>query len=89
VETDLLNIFNEQGIEDPDFISTNASVVTHRSSACRQTANNQPCLRFNPLAGDVPVEGVHWRRTASFGQPTSADAYQLPRTYRVSLGVRF
>ena len=54
-----------------------------------ELANGDRCLAFNPLAGDQPVEGVNWQKGPLFGQPTSKDAYQLPRTYRVSLGVRF
>ena len=54
------------------------------------------CLaRFNPAAGDTPVEGVHWVRGPLYGLPTAsttattAGSFQLPRTYRVSLGLRF
>jgi hypothetical protein len=86
VETDILNIFNEQGIEDPD--SVDKTVLTRRQTNCLQ-ASGVRCLAFNPLAGDVPVEGVNWQKGPSFGQATSTDAYQLPRTYRISLGVRF
>lgn len=86
-EADLLNLFNEQGVEDPDFIDR--TVLTRRSTACLQTGTTTRCLAFNPLAGEVPEEGKHWRKGSNFGKPTSADAYQLPRTYRISLGVRF
>ena len=37
----------------------------------------------------MPQEGVHWQKGPKFGQPTAADAYQLPRTYRLSLGLNF
>jgi hypothetical protein len=37
----------------------------------------------------VPREGVHWQKGPKFGKPTAADAYQLPRTYRLSVGLRF
>jgi carboxypeptidase family protein/TonB-dependent receptor-like protein len=86
VEADLINIFAQQGIEDPS--NLNQTVLTRRQPACVQ-ANGDRCLAFNPLAGDQPVEGVNWQKGPLFGQPTSKDAYQLPRTYRVSLGVRF
>jgi hypothetical protein len=66
-------------LEDPDFIDK--TVLTRR-----QTASLQP---FNPLAGDAPREGVNWQKGARFGKPTAADAYQLPRTYRLSVGLRF
>ena len=43
---------------------------------------------FNPFT-ETPVEGTHYNKSASFGNPTSAASYQTPRTYRVSLGLRF
>ena len=88
VEFDLLNIFNEQALADPD--SVDKTVLTRRQASCIQTGTtNTRCLAFNPLAGEEPVEGVHWQKGPLFGQPTHQDAYQQPRTYRLSLGVRF
>ena len=52
-------------------------------------------VRFNPFT-DTPVEGVNYELAESFGQPLNATtgsnlngSYQLPRTFRVSLGLRF
>jgi hypothetical protein len=87
LEGDILNLFGQQGLEDPDFIDK--SVFTRRQTSCLQTGSNERCLPFNPLAGEVPREGVHWQKGPKFGQPTAAEAYQLPRTYRLSLGLRF
>ena len=90
IQADLINMFNEQGIEDPSFINT--SVLTNRSASCIQQAGapspGSRCAAFNPFT-ETPVEGTHFVRNAAFGQPISADAYQLPRTYRVSAGIRF
>ena len=87
VEADLLNMFNQQGIEDPDFVDK--TVLTRRQASCLQTGTSTRCAAFNPLKGENPEEGVHWQKGANFGKPTSIDAYQLPRTYRFSLGLRF
>ncbi len=87
VEADILNLFGEQGLEDPDFVDK--TVLTRRQTTCLQTGSNERCLPFNPLAGEVPQEGVHWQKGPAFGQATAAEAYQLPRTYRLSLGLRF
>ncbi|HEX6159734.1 MAG TPA: TonB-dependent receptor [Thermoanaerobaculia bacterium] len=87
VEADFLNLFNEQGIEDPD--SVDKTVLTRRQTACQQSNGAGRCLAFNPLAGEEPVEGVHWQKGPNFGKPTGSDAYQLPRTYRFSVGMRF
>ena len=49
---------------------------------------------FNPFT-ETPVEGVNFEKGADFGKAqnpttlTSQGDYQLPRTYRVSVGVRF
>src|ERR1044071_8247708 len=77
-QADILNVFNEQGIFDPLRLGT--GVTTAASSATLQT--------FNPFT-QTPVEGTHYQRPANFGQPLNNLAYQTPRTYRVSVGVRF
>lgn len=87
IEGDILNLFNAQGLEDPDFIDK--TVLTRRQTTCIQTGTSERCLPFNPLAGEAPREGVHWQKGPRFGQPTAAEAYQLPRTYRLSIGLRF
>ena len=47
------------------------------------------CAKFSPQQGEVPQEAVHLQNGPNFGRVTSADAYQLPRTYRLSVGLRF
>ena len=86
VETDFLNVFNQQGIEDPDFV--NQTVLTRRQTTCLQTGTSTRCLAFNPFT-DTPVQGTNWQKGPIFGQPTSQSAYQLPRTYRFSVGLKF
>ncbi|MFL6248284.1 MAG: carboxypeptidase regulatory-like domain-containing protein [Thermoanaerobaculia bacterium] len=86
VETDIINIFNNQGVEDPDFVDQ--TVQTHRQTTTRCDGNTR-CQPFNPLAGEKPVEGKNWSKGANFGKTTAVEAYQSPRTYRFSLGVRF
>lgn len=43
---------------------------------------------FNPFT-ETPVEGVHYIKGPNFGRPASELDYQTPRTFRVSLGLRF
>ena len=86
VETDIINIFNQQGVEDPDFVDK--TVQTHRQTTTRCDGNTR-CQPFNPLQGEKPVEGVNWVKGPIFGQTTAPEAYQTPRTYRFSLGMRF
>jgi outer membrane receptor for ferrienterochelin and colicin len=83
VQTDIINIFNEAGVEYP---------ATARGNVIDQTVivkrNNQALTAFNPFT-TTPVEGVHYTFGPNFGKPTNREAYQDPREYRVSFGVRF
>ena len=75
VESQALNVFNRHGR-----LSFNTDVNLLKP--------------FNPFK-ETPVEGVNWEKGEDFGKaqnPTSlftAGDYQLPRTYRLSVGVRF
>jgi hypothetical protein len=54
-----------------------------------QTNNNLSSLaRFNPFT-ETAVEGVHWQKGSTFGDATSRNAYQTPRTFTFSVGFRF
>jgi len=75
VRPDVLNVFNEKGVTAVD-----VTVLTARNSPQFQ--------QFNPFT-DTPVEGVHYQLASTFGKPTSAADYQLPRTFRISAGLRF
>jgi hypothetical protein len=75
VRPDVLNLFNEKGV-----IAVDSTVLT---------ARNSPVLQpFDPFR-EEPVRGVHYQLAQTFGKPTSSADYQLPRTFRVSTGVRF
>jgi outer membrane receptor for ferrienterochelin and colicin len=74
----VLNVFNEQAIDDINNLNT--TVLTRN--------NNSTLQAFNPFTTQ-PVEGVHWRKGDTFGQPTSRFAYQTPRTLSFSVGLRF
>jgi hypothetical protein len=76
IQGEVFNVFNE------------SNLILHDTSIL--TASNTSTLqRFNPMAGDVPVEGVHWRKGPNFGKATFATHYQNPRTYQFSAGLRF
>ncbi|HJQ37625.1 MAG TPA: TonB-dependent receptor [Thermoanaerobaculia bacterium] len=83
VQTDVINVFNESKVEFP---STARGPVVNGTVLVRRTS---PALTaFNPFT-TTPVEGVHYVKPANFGQPTNREAYQDPREYRISFGVRF
>jgi outer membrane receptor protein involved in Fe transport len=89
VQAEVLNVFDE------DANTFNTSVLTG-------TSCTPACTRFNPFAGDTPVEGTHWQKGPLFGKPTEqtipvlgvdgvsfGGSFQTPRTYRGSVGLRF
>jgi hypothetical protein len=51
-------------------------------------ATNADLAPFDPFT-ETPVEGVHWRKGDDFGRPTGEQDFQAPRTFLVSLGLRF
>jgi len=79
LKAEVLNLFNQAGQIVPRFINT--GVLTNL---------NRPALYqpFNPFT-ETPVQGVHWDLDPAFGSATSRFGYQLPRTFRMSFGVRF
>ena len=75
VRPEVLNLFDEKGV-----VAVDSTVFTAR--------NSSELIAFNPFT-EKPVQGVHYRLASTFGQPGSSADYQLPRTFRVSVGVRF
>lgn len=69
------NVFNNDGID-----GFNTTIISRTGDAT--------LAAFNPFT-ETPVEGVHYRKGPSFGQPTSPSSYQSPREYYVSVGLRF
>lgn len=83
VQTDIVNVFNESKIE---YASTARGPVVSTFVNVRRTT---PSLTaFNPFT-TKPVLGTHYTLPANFGQATNREAYQDPREYRISFGVRF
>jgi len=79
VKTDILNVFNHSAIVNTQYL--NGAVLANNSTPATYPA-------FNPFT-ETPVEGTHWNLGPTFGQPTSRFAYQTPRTFRMSFGVKF
>jgi len=78
IQPEVLNVFDEENIANLNFVQT--SVTT--------AANTTALQPFNPFT-ETPVEGVHWQKNSAFGEATSENAFQTPRTYRFSVGFRF
>jgi outer membrane receptor protein involved in Fe transport len=81
-QAELINAFNDDAVT-----AGNTTILT----ASQDPDTLSP---FNPFT-ETPVEGVHWRKGTNFGKattPTTPGAqghYLLPRTFRVSFGLRF
>ena len=87
IEPEILNVFNQHGVN-----AFNQEVLT--ALDCNGTSTqNAACpaaglKTFNPFT-EKPVEGVNYIKGAGFGKPETESDYQLPRTFRVSLGFKF
>lgn len=82
----LLNVFNRQAITN--FTDGGCGTGGCISTAVSTRNNSSTLVAFNPFT-TAPVEGVHWAKGSTFGQPTSRFAYQTPRTLSFSVGMRF
>jgi hypothetical protein len=92
IQPEVLNLFNERGV-----VSYDEEVLTAVDNPTGQVIYRP----FNPFT-ETPIEcpqgapaaecqalGAHFQRGPNFGKPDSEGDYQLPRTFRVSVGIRF
>lgn len=88
---DLLNIFNNSGIADPQRLGTTVSTAATSTTFAPFNPKTQTpieCPR-GVAAATCTAMGANYQLAANFGQPLNDLAYQRPRTYRFSLGARF
>ena len=89
IQPEVINLFDEQGV-----VSFDEEVLT-------SVDNSTTYKAFNPFT-DTPIEcpqgapasqcqsmGANFQRGPNFGKPTGEGDFQTPRTFRVSVGVRF
>ena len=92
IETDILNVFDNDGIENPAALGQVVTTGrTDRNLAAFNpfTATPKECPQ-GVKTTDVSCKGIaNYQLSATFGKPVSKDAYQAPRTFRISLGLRF
>ncbi|HEY0590471.1 MAG TPA: hypothetical protein VGF40_01780, partial [Thermoanaerobaculia bacterium] len=87
-QPELLNVFDEQGIdgwneevltaEDEDYLAP-FNPFTETPVMCPQGASADVCEDM----------GANWQPGQNFGKPSSESSYQTPRTFRFSVGLRF
>lgn len=88
LQPEVLNLFNEKGLVDFD-TRIHSADNANAAGACPNAPNPDGlCEPFNPFT-ETPVEGVHWAKRDTFGEPLDEDDFQTPRTFRFSVGFRF
>ncbi|MCC6132788.1 MAG: TonB-dependent receptor [Acidobacteria bacterium] len=93
VQPQVWNLFNSQGV-----VAVNQTVTVGTGATASATTGLK---RFNPFT-ETPIEcpqtasaaecrtlGANWKKGANFGKPTSPGAYQIPRQWYVTMGIRF
>lgn len=87
IAPEVINVTDEQRIDTTDTAFFNTQVFTQDNTGAT-SCNGAPCQGFDPFT-TAPVEGVHWAKGPNFGAATNPNAFQQPRTYRFSVGLRF
>jgi outer membrane receptor protein involved in Fe transport len=77
----LMNVFNQFQLYNGNANAINTTVLSAVEDPARFRA-------FNPFT-ETPVQGTHWDRGPQFGEAIGKDAYTLPRTFQVAIGLRF
>jgi hypothetical protein len=97
VKADLFNVFDQHGVENVEAAPT-SGIGAGVGAVINKTV--RILKSFNPYT-ETPVEcarnlnratqcaGTNYQLDPAFGTPTNKDAYQLPRTYRFAVGLRF
>jgi hypothetical protein len=91
-EADIRNVFNAHAVEDPAGVNQ----IVRASNIDRNLVPFDP-RTTTPIECPADVstasaqcKGIaNYQLSKTFGQPQTKDAYQEPRTYGISLGVRF
>ncbi|HYN40320.1 MAG TPA: hypothetical protein VE129_00980, partial [Thermoanaerobaculia bacterium] len=95
IEPQVLNVFNQQNVVTP------ATTIQTQNNTGNQPGITPPVpsfAAFNPFT-EQPKQGpratggatptYNWNYASTFGTPSAATSYQLARTFRVSVGLRF
>ncbi len=91
VRPEIINVFNGQHIDTTSVQFDSTVLTSNNAGRCSQAGAGGtpgPCQAFNPFT-QTPVEHVNWEKGPNFGKATGPNAYQLPRTYRIGIGLRF
>jgi outer membrane receptor protein involved in Fe transport len=100
LQADLLNAFGRENAIDLSSSRIDTTVRTRRQGAtttdglAQLTAfnprtNPSDLRQYIPGVSDPAAGPYHYQLSPTFGEAVSVDAYQTPRTYRFSAGLRF
>ena len=88
VQPQIVNLFNRHTVDTTDNSLFDTTILTADNRGACSNSPTGRCLPFNPLT-EKPVEGVNWQKGPNFGKAVNPFGFQTPRTFRVSLGLRF
>ncbi len=91
LQPEIINVFNRQGVESYDeevLTSLDTTVAPYLRAFNPFTQTPIECPQGAPAATCTSL-GANFQRGPNFGLPTEESDYQTPRTFRVSLGLRF
>lgn len=89
----VLNVFDRDGLTNATGGQERGGEAGCGTGGCIDTTilsnrTDNTLARFDPFS-ETPVEGVHWKKGTAFGTATSRFAYQYPRSFDFSVGLRF
>lgn len=88
IQPEVLNVFNRQGVQSYDEEVLTNSDATYLAPFNPFTANPVECPQGTAAAACTAM-GANFQRGVNFGQPNSEGDFQTPRTFRISMGLRF
>ena len=86
------NVFNEQALENPFGIQTTVNTAVRDRNLAKFDPRTQTPVECpqDVRSSTAQCRGItHFQKVATFGQARSTVAFQQPRTYSLSLAVRF
>jgi hypothetical protein len=93
-QAQVINVFNQYQLcgcgAATVFQNGGSVIVANRIDTTIRTSVTAPTMYqgFNPFAA-TPVRGVNWDYGPNFGKALSRTAFTTPRTFRMSVGIRF
>lgn len=88
LQPQIINLLNGHKVDTTDVTLFDTTIFTADNRGACSNSPTGRCLPFNPFT-EKPVEGVNWQKGPNFGKAVNQFGFQQPRTFLVSLGLRF